>query len=33
VAAESVLGEGTTIRLFLPEETPAVTVEMAAHGD
>ena len=33
VAAVSVLGEGTTIRLFLPEETPAVTVEMAAHGD
>jgi signal transduction histidine kinase len=33
VAAESTPGTGTTIRLFLPVETPAVTLEMAAHGD
>jgi signal transduction histidine kinase len=33
VAAESVPGGGTTIRLFLPVETLAVTLEMAAHGD
>jgi signal transduction histidine kinase len=33
VAAESTPGTGTTIRLFLPVETPAVTLELAAHGD
>jgi signal transduction histidine kinase len=33
VAAESTPGVGTTIRLFLPVESPAVTQEMAAHGD
>jgi signal transduction histidine kinase len=31
-AAESAPGAGTTIRLFLPVELPAVTQEMAAHG-
>ena len=33
VAAESAPGEGTTIRLFLPVEAPAITLEMAAHGN
>jgi len=33
VAAESTPGVGTTIRLFLPVDEPAVTLEMAAHGD
>ena len=33
VAAESTPGTGTTIRLFLPVESPAVTLEMAANGD
>lgn len=33
VAAESTPGAGTTIRLFLPVETPAITLEMTAHGD
>jgi signal transduction histidine kinase len=33
VAAESTPGAGTTIRLYLPAEGPAVTLEMAAHGD
>ena len=33
VTAESAPGEGTTIRLFLPAESPAVTMEMAAHGN
>jgi signal transduction histidine kinase len=33
VAAESTPGEGTTIRLYLPVEAPAVTLEMTAHGD
>jgi len=33
VAAESMPGVGTTIRLLLPVETLAVTLEMAAHGD
>jgi signal transduction histidine kinase len=32
VAAESTPGVGTTIRLFLPVDAPAVTLEMAAHG-
>jgi signal transduction histidine kinase len=33
VAAESAPGNGTTIRLFLPVEAPAITLEMAAHGN
>jgi signal transduction histidine kinase len=33
VAAESTPGAGTTIRLFLPVASPAVTQEMAAHGN
>lgn len=33
VAAESTPGAGTTIRLFLPVESPAATLEMAAHGN
>jgi signal transduction histidine kinase len=33
VAAESTPGAGTTIRLFLPVDSPAVTLEMAAHGN
>jgi signal transduction histidine kinase len=33
VAAESTPGAGTTIRLFLPVEKPADTLETAAHGD
>jgi signal transduction histidine kinase len=33
VAAESAPGHGTTIRLFLPVEAPAITLEMAAHGN
>lgn len=33
VAAESTPGKGTTIRLFLPVVAPAVTLEMAAHGN
>jgi two-component system nitrogen regulation sensor histidine kinase NtrY len=33
VAAESTPGAGTTIRLFLPVESPAVTSEMVGHGD
>ena len=33
VAAESAPGVGTTIRLFLPVEMPAITLELAAHGD
>jgi signal transduction histidine kinase len=32
VSAESVPGRGTTIRLFLPVDSMAVTLEMAAHG-
>ena len=32
VAAESAPGVGTTIRLYLPVESPAVTQEMVAHG-
>jgi signal transduction histidine kinase len=32
VAAESTPGAGTTIRLFLPVESLAVTLEMAAHA-
>jgi signal transduction histidine kinase len=32
VAAESVPGAGTTIRLFLPED-PAVTEEMTTHAE
>jgi signal transduction histidine kinase len=32
VAAESSPGVGTTIRLFLPVDSPAITLEMAAHG-
>jgi signal transduction histidine kinase len=33
VLAESAPGAGTTIRLFLPVESPAVTLEMATHGE
>jgi signal transduction histidine kinase len=33
VAAESAPGKGTTIRLFLPVVAPALTLEMAAHGN
>ena len=33
VAAESTPGVGTTIRLFLPVDSPAVTLEMATHGN
>ena len=33
VAAESAAGNGTTIRLLLPVETLAITMEMTAHGD
>jgi signal transduction histidine kinase len=33
VAADSTPGAGTTIRLFLPVEAPAITLEMAAHGN
>jgi len=33
VTAESAPGVGTTIRLFLPVDGPAITQEMAAHGD
>jgi signal transduction histidine kinase len=33
VAAESAPGRGTTIRLFLPVDAPAITLEMAAHGN
>jgi signal transduction histidine kinase len=33
VAAESAPGKGTTIRLFLPVMAPALTLEMAAHGN
>ena len=33
VSAESAPGSGTTIRLFLPTETLAVTEEMAAYGN
>jgi signal transduction histidine kinase len=33
VSAESTPGAGTTIRLFLPAEMPAVTEEMAAYGN
>jgi signal transduction histidine kinase len=32
VSADSTIGVGTTIRLFLPVEMLAVTLEMAAHG-
>ena len=32
VSAESAPGAGTTIKLFLPVETPEITVEMAAYG-
>ncbi|HUQ46551.1 MAG TPA: ATP-binding protein [Gemmatimonadaceae bacterium] len=33
VAAESTPGAGTTIRLFLPVDTLAITLEMTANGD
>src|SRR4051812_38185300 len=33
VQAESAPGAGTTIRLFLPVVSPAVTLEMATHGE
>jgi len=33
VAADSTPGQGTTIRLLLPVDAPAITLEMAAHGD
>ena len=33
VSAESVPGVGTTVRLFLPVETPAVMGEATVHGD
>ena len=33
VAADSTPGEGTTIRLLLPVDAPAIIPEMASHGD
>jgi signal transduction histidine kinase len=33
VAAESTPGQGTTIRLFLPVASPALTLDLVAHGN